>query len=420
MAVTTDITIVGAGPFGLSIAAYLREYGLDFRIVGSPMQSWLTKMPKGMLLKSPGFASNLYDPGRIFTLRQFCRDQNIPYQDLDFPISLETFCAYGIAFQKRFAPDLEDDNLALLTQCPEGFELRLASGKIFKTRKVILAVGLDYFRYIPKPLTRLPKELFSHSAEHHEPDGFQRFQGKDVAVLGSGASAIDIAVLLHEAQAKVQQIVRRTEIDFGTPWGGRSRPLWRRIREPISPIGPGWRSKLYVDFPWLYRYLPDAFRLQIVKNHLGPAGGWFMRDRAAPITLLLGYQLQEAKAANGRVQLHVATADGTRQQVSVDHVIAATGFKADVRRLPFLSQDILEKLRHIGNPSRLSAYFESSVPGLYFVGPIAATSFGPVMRFAAGADFTSRRISKHLVSAFRPRSSFINEGSRISKLPKAD
>src|SRR5437870_3976583 len=89
MTVATDITIVGAGPFGLSIAAHLGDHGLDFRIIGSPMQNWLTKMPKGMLLKSAGFASTLYDPDRIFTLRQYYEDQGIPYHDLDLPIPLE-------------------------------------------------------------------------------------------------------------------------------------------------------------------------------------------------------------------------------------------------------------------------------------------------------------------------------------------
>jgi hypothetical protein len=95
--------------------------------------------------------------------------------------------------------------------------------------------------------------------------------------------------------------------------------------------------------------------------------------------------------------LRLASAGGARRNVLADHVIAATGYRPDIRRLPFLSVDILEKLQLAGRLPRLSAHFESSVPGLYFAGPITAASFGPVMRFAAGADFTSRRISKHLM-----------------------
>jgi len=219
MTVATDITVVGAGPFGLSIAAHLNGQGVDFRIIGSPMHNWLTKMPKGMLLKSAGFASTLYDPGRSFTLRQYYEDQGIPYHDLDLPIPLETFCAYGIAFQKRFAPDLEDEKLVALDLCPEGFELRMESGKSFKTRKVVLAVGIDYFRNIPEQLADLPKELFSHSAEHCD---LSRFRNRAVAVLGRGASAVDIAVLLHETEAQVQLISRKLQkIDGGgVSWQG--------------------------------------------------------------------------------------------------------------------------------------------------------------------------------------------------------
>lgn len=399
----TDITIVGAGPFGLSIAAHLRERGLDFRIIGSPMQSWLTRMPKGMLLKSEGFASTLYDPGRTFTLQRFCRDQGIPYQEVGLPVPLETFSSYGMAFQKRLVPDLEDEHLAALSPCGAGFELRMESGKTFKSRKVVLAVGIDNFRNMPKSIAHLPQEMASHSAEHRD---LEKFRGRGVAVLGSGASAIDIAVLLHEAQAEVQLIVRKQKINFGGEQPP-SRPFLRRLREPISGIGPGWKNRILTDVPWLYRYLPDHLRIRIAKRFLGPSGGWFMKDRAERVPLLLGYELQEAAASNGRVQLRLRAADGSRREVSVDHIIAATGYKPDVRRLAFLSPDILDRLRLIGDAPRLSGHFESSVPGLYFVGPIAATTFGPLMRFAVGADFTSGRISAHLARSSETVSSSV-------------
>jgi len=51
-----DVVIIGAGPYGLSIAAHLKALGVDFRIFGSPMRTWLGHMPKGMRLKSEGFA----------------------------------------------------------------------------------------------------------------------------------------------------------------------------------------------------------------------------------------------------------------------------------------------------------------------------------------------------------------------------
>ena len=44
----------------------------------------------------------------------------------------------------------------------------------------------------------------------------------------------------------------------------------------------------------------------------------------------------------------------------------------------------------------LSANFESSAPGLYFVGVMATNTFGPVMRFLTGARYTAEQLSRHL------------------------
>src|SRR3981081_2870109 len=125
MPTSAQVVIVGAGPYGLSIAAHLRARGIAFRIFGLPMHSWRTQMPKGMLLKSEGFASNLYDPGRSFTLRHFCEQQGHAYGDLGLPIPLDILAAYGLSFQERFAPELETKEVASLERSSDGFLLRL-------------------------------------------------------------------------------------------------------------------------------------------------------------------------------------------------------------------------------------------------------------------------------------------------------
>jgi hypothetical protein len=129
------------------------------------MESWKSKMPKGMLLKSAGFASNLSDPEQAFTLRQFCVEHGSPYDHLDLPVPLETFSAYGLAFQKRFVPDVENEELVSLIPVPEGFDLRMKSGLSFRTRKVVIATGLTYFRHIPELLSHLPRDKLSHAAD---------------------------------------------------------------------------------------------------------------------------------------------------------------------------------------------------------------------------------------------------------------
>ena len=86
-----ETAIIGAGPYGLSIAAHFRSRGIPFRIFGRLMDSWLAHMPKGMCLKSDGFASNIYDPEDDFTLQRFCAQQGIEYSDAGIPVRLDTF-----------------------------------------------------------------------------------------------------------------------------------------------------------------------------------------------------------------------------------------------------------------------------------------------------------------------------------------
>ena len=88
--------------------------------------------------------------------------------------------------------------------------------------------------------------------------------------------------------------------------------------------------------------------------------------------------------------------NGDEHRIETEHVIAATGYRADIRRLPFLGASINSQLKLSNDVPRLSSHFESSVPGLFFVGPAAVDSFGPVLRFACGAKFTASRLSNHL------------------------
>ncbi|CAB3759596.1 NAD(P)-binding domain-containing protein [Paraburkholderia solisilvae] len=390
-----DIAIVGAGPFGLSIAAHLRGCGKSMRIFGNPMQIWRRHMPQGMMLKSAGFSSTISDPERSFTLRHYCRQEGIPYHDVGLPVRLDTFSAFGLAFQQRFAPELENVQVAAIEPCDAGFLLQLANGETFTARKVVVAVGIDYFRHLPEVLAHLPPQRLTHSAEHHELD---RFKGQRVIVLGAGASAFDLAVLLEDAGASVQLIARRPSVKFNFE-EPLARPMLKRIARPMSGVGPGWKQRACTDvWPRLYRYLPDDFRLRTVRDFLGPSVGWFMRERAEAVRQMLGYQIEQAHANDSQVELLLRGSDGERRTVNADHVIAATGYRSDVRRLPFLGAHLVDDLAMIGQTPRLSAHFESSRRGLYFVGPIAATSFGPVMRFAFGAVFTAPRIAKHLAA----------------------
>src|SRR4029077_19666608 len=167
-----DTAIVGAGPYGLSIAAHSRRRGITFRIFGRLMDSWIAHMPEGMMLKSDGFASNIYDPDGQLTLKNFCAEKGIPYGDSGCPIRLQTFAEYGLAFRDRMVPELDERTVASIEYLPEGFALRLEDGDTVRTRRVVLAVGLTHFQHVPPELAQLGPEYLSHSFSHHDLEPF--------------------------------------------------------------------------------------------------------------------------------------------------------------------------------------------------------------------------------------------------------
>jgi cation diffusion facilitator CzcD-associated flavoprotein CzcO len=386
-----NTAIVGAGPYGLSIAAHFRREGIPFRVFGRPMDSWVAHMPKGMMLKSDGFASNIYDPERAFTLRKFCAERGIEYGDTGIPVRLETFNQYGLAFRDRLVPELEDKMVIGVEAMPEGFRLQLEDGETLQARTVVLAVGITHFEYVPGNLAHLSPEFLSHSARHHE---VEPFRGHNVVVIGGGGSALDWSGLLKEAGADVQLVSRRKELKFHSQPTGKPRSAWQQIRHPQSGLGPGMRSRFFANAPGWFYLLPERLRVEAVRRSLGPSGGWFIRDKVmGKLPLHLGCTLKSAELQSGRVHLTLRTEDGSEREIVTEHVIAATGYKVDVERLQFLSPEIRAKLKSVNRAPVLSSNFESSIPGLYFTGIAAANSFGPVMRFAFGAGFTARTVT---------------------------
>jgi thioredoxin reductase len=393
-----NIAIIGAGPYGLSMAAHLRHRGISFRIFGRPMDSWLGHMPKGMLLKSDGFASNIYDPDGNFTLQRFCSEQGIPYADTGLPVRLDTFAAYGLAFRERMVPDLEDTLVVSLDRASSGFRLGLEGGEEVMARRVVLAVGITHFEYLPPSLAHLPREFLSHSFCHHN---LEPFRGRSVAVIGGGASAIDLTGLLQEVGAEVQLVARQTSLRFHSAPKDKPRSRWQRIRHPQSGLGPGLRSRFFSDAPNLFHHLPERLRLEIVRRALGPSGGWFAKEKLlGRVPILLGYRPQRAEIHGGRVHLQLCSANGDQREVLAEHVIAATGYRVDTEKLTFLSTGIRSQFKTVAGAPVLSSAFESSVPGLYFVGVAAANSFGPLMRFAFGAGFAAGTVTRTMMKAF--------------------
>jgi thioredoxin reductase len=389
----TEVAIIGAGPYGLSIAAHLRGAGIPFSIFGRPMENWAEHMPAGMHLKSDGFASHLYDPKGEYTLKQHCALHNIEYADLGIPVSLELFVNYGVAFQKKLVPSLQEVRVTKVRRTQGVFELELATGEQLRAKRVIIATGLNDVEYMPEVLKALPATLRSHSAQIAD---VTVFRGKQVVVLGAGASATDVAGLAQRAGASVTLVSREAPTFHDTP-SSKPRSLWQRITAPNLGLGNSFRSSMCIALPDVFRQLPVHRRVGIVKHHLGPSGGWFIRDLVVGKVAQHRGFIQRAEVRGQQVALIVQSADGKTTDLLVDHVVAGTGYRYEVAKAPFLDDKIKAAVTVEEGYPALTRNFESSVPGLYFVGLPAAHTFGPVQRFAVGARFTASRITSHLV-----------------------
>jgi hypothetical protein len=354
-------------------------------------------MPEGMFLKSDGFASNLSAPGPGGTLADYCLERDVPYHPTDLPVPLETFISYGLDFQQRYVPDLEGDTVTeVVRHGRRGFRLALDTGEELRAKQVVVATGITHFAWMPQLVDGISPELVSHSSAHRELD---RFAGQQVTVVGAGASAVNLAVWLARAGARTRLVARTSSVHFSSPPSGGTRSLIARLHKPGSGLGPGWRSRASCDAPDFFRLVPARWRPEIVRRHLGPSSAWYLKDAfESSVEVVLGRSLQRVEATPNGVRLVLASAEGEPPvTVESDHVICATGYRADVHRLRFLDPGLRAELRTLARTPVLSRSFESSVPGLYFLGLPAAVSFGPMMRFMFGDEFAARRITQDLV-----------------------
>jgi pyridine nucleotide-disulfide oxidoreductase len=386
----TDVAIIGSGPYGLALATHLRSRGIEHRIFGPPMQTWRSMSP-GMYLKSLGFATNIYTPRRHFTLPEYCLARGLEEFE---PIAIADFARYGMWVQQQLVPYAEEAKIRELGRLNGMFTLTLETGEHVRARRVVVAVGLSYYEHLPTVLSDLPRELASHTSEHGD---FTPFAGSDVTVLGGGQSALQAAALLYENGAKVRMVVRQ-EVHWGGHMPrGQKRSLIERVRVPSSVLGHGRDNWVLQHVPMLMHYLPAERRLQFTHEHLGPGGAWWLRDRVeGKFPIQQRCEVTEATVKQGKIALRVQQQGLGESSIRTDHVIAGTGYKVDVDRLAFMNWELAREIRRIERAPRLSRHFESSVEGLYFVGPASAPSFGPLFRFVAGAAYTAPTVARHL------------------------
>jgi cation diffusion facilitator CzcD-associated flavoprotein CzcO len=342
-------------------------------------------MPTGMLLRSPWPASHLSDPQQAFTLDTYRKQEAHHFAA---PVPLDRFVGYGRWFQRQAVPNVDPRSVVLVEPSSQGFSLTLQDGSPLNTRRVVVAAGIAPFAVRPAAFSNLPLSMVSHSSEEKD---LSRFAGKQVVVVGAGQSALESAVLLKENGADVELLVR----DRIVRWLGQK--VWLHTW-PIKPmlyapadVGPAVVSH-FVARPNWFRRLPRQLQDRLGPRAIRPAGAGWLKKRfdVEQITFQIGKSVVSSSPQGRRVKI---TLDDRTERIA-DHVLLGTGYQVDIARYPFLSRKLLDSMNRIEGYPQLDAGFESSVPGLHFVGAPAAWSFGPLMRFVAGTQFASRAIAK--------------------------
>ena len=373
-----DVLVIGAGPYGLSISAHLRALGITHKVVGRPMDTWRAHMPAGMCLKSEPYGSVFARPGGGHDLADYCKEHGYAYVKRLGPLTLERFLGYADWFAERFVPPVDDLTVTRVAAAGGDFLVEFEGAAPVTARQVVLATGPLPYARMPAELSGLSADLVTHSSAHHR---LEQFHGKQVAVIGAGQSALETAALAHEAGADVQIIARKPEITWADSVPERLS-LADYVKRPPTRLCEGWRCAFWYTPP-AFRRLPVGMQVRKAHSVLPPMGSWWLRDRVdGVIETLTSHRVLQATPEGSGVRLLL---EGPKQSsIKVDHVIAGTGFRVDLSRLSFLTEEL-----HAGIATRdhfpvVSRAGESSIPGLYFAGAHTAVSLGPSMRFVAG------------------------------------
>jgi len=402
---TCEAVVVGAGPYGLSVAAHLRHAGIAARVFGEPMSFWRNNMPRGMLLRSPWRATHLSDPDGALSLDTYAAAHGV---DPNERLPLDRFVAYGEWFQQNAVADIDRRTVRRIDAARDGFRLTLDDGETLDAERVIIATGLRNQEYRPLPFRDVPVTLASHTAAH--PD-LSVFRGKRVAVIGRGQSACESAALLAENGADVE-IISRGDIHWlGVSTNGVAQKTFRReLREALaspSEVGPFPLSWL-VEVPGLVRYMPAALREEFSRRCLKAAASGWLKPRFAKVRCNGGRTILGARALGDRIALDLDVGERV-----FDRVLLGTGYQIDLARLGILGPQLLDRIVRAEGSPLLRPGFESSVPKLHFVGSYAVKSFGPLLRFIAGAPYAAQAVAQaaHAHTARRPAGSA--QGERV-------
>lgn len=399
-----DIIIIGAGPYGLSLAAHFAQYDLNMAIFGKPMGFWRDCVHPGITLRSHWRATSLSDPTGQYSLARYL-DQHQQASTHLTRLTQPRFVDYGLWFQQQAVPQVDETLVTRIhkQKNSQRFEVELADGRTLTASIVIVATGLQAYAWKPPIYQDFPDHLVSHTAQNLPDDTFTQ---KRIAIIGGGPSAVETASLILAKASHVDIITRRPILwdesdETAKPKAyehntDHQRTLWQRLRYPDAKLTPGWFNWWIENFPYTFHSLPRSFQDELFRGKGGyrPANNKRLREQMGEkVSYHENVEVREAHLTGDQITLHLSNGEVE----GYDHVLLGTGYQADLGRLSLLSPELLNQIQTYHHAPLLSGSFESSVSGLYFVGLASVRSFGPLYRFVIGADATASKITSAVI-----------------------
>jgi FAD-dependent urate hydroxylase len=370
MLMMLDVIIIGSGPFGISLGAHAVENNLQYKLFGYPMDFWKNQMPQDMFIRTPHEFVSFSDAKDELTIQQYSEETGT---ELVTPLPRPIFVDYANWFAQKAGIEFTTQLVTKVEHKEGYYEVTSDKGEIHTTRNVIVATGVEHYKFFPGFLKEFPSNLVTHTSGY---TSFSQFKGKKVVVLGSGQSAWEAAGLLHRDGADVELVYRKSGPNYA---GSRENEIALRdvgdvfYNLPLEEKKQGWGQSAGSVAHFLKPYVEG-----IVPQNFGVAINNIEQINEDEIRLSL---------SNGSEKI-------------VNHIIAATGFHINVDKVPFFNSELLSEIdredEYVQFP-KLNESFESSVPGLYFAGPLSSHSHGPTFRFILGLRKTSFSIIPNIV-----------------------
>lgn len=375
----TNLLIIGAGPFGLSLAAYAKHLGIDHLVVGRPMEFWQKNMPNGMFLRSASDWS--LDPTDRFSIIAYLEALGKTPKEVE-PLSLEFYLQYAKWFQDGAGLQTIPEYVTRLEHSGDCYLAYLENGKLIEAENIVIAIGMGYFQNMPSALTDLlPKGRFEHTCEAVD---LSQYKDRRVLILGGRQSAFEWAALLNDLGAGEVHLVHRHESPKFT------EADWAWVPPLVDKM---------VENPAWFRGLPQQEKDAINKRMWGEGRlkvePWLEERVIKPGTSI--HQKASLTScyerSDGALDVKLDNGDA----FVVDDVILATGYKVDLERLPFLQGgNLLTKIEVKNGFPVLDPHFQSSAKGLYFTSMPAGQDFGPFFGFTVSVRTSAKIIGNAL------------------------